>query len=171
MTDINVAVLIRDCVDRGERDADVVARKVAGEIIAQGAADDVLFGLVHPQALSIIRAVEGATERKWERAERESSAAQRRGHDSGSLTNAATKARQELVRTSFYAPGFGKISWGVAKTLHHEAARDHSLGIASAYTSDAGRHDKAIRIIRDAGATCLDEVPGYSDGDWDAEVS
>ena len=165
VSDINVAALIRDCVDRGERDADVVSRKVVGEIISQGAAEDVLFGLVHPQAVSVIRAIEAAVERKWEQSERANNSAQRRGHNSESLTNEATKARQELMRTSFYAPGFGKIAYGTAKIIHHEAARDHSLGIASKYTTDAGRHDKIIQIIRDAGVTCLDEVPGYSDAD------
>lgn len=170
MTDIRVRTLIRERIDAGDRDADVITRKVTSEIIDRGAAADLLYGLVRPSVVSLIRVlVQRPAEEAWDTAEKDKASAERAGYRSQDKSNAATKARADLLPTGFSAPGFGWVTWGAATVLQHESASGHSTGLASAHTADAKRHDKAVRLIRDAGVTCLGEVPGYADESWDID--
>lgn len=154
----------RRLIDAGERDADVLARKVAQEVISAGEAEELIAVLLRSRFQTMIRAVVRAAEQKYDTANRESKAAERRGDKRSDYANEATKARQELLRERFFAPGFGWVVWGSALAVHHRAARDHAFSIAAGHTADGERHDRALRDIEAAGATCLDEL-GESEDD------
>lgn len=157
---MDVDTLARELIDHGERDGMVITRKVAQEVIAAGEAEELLVGLLKGRIQALVRAVVKSKEEAYDRARKDQKSAERRGDHRSDYQNAATKAREELVRETFYAPGFvnSNPTWGQATRAMHQAAADHSLRIASGHTRDADRHLAVIRDLEAAGADCLDDL-------------
>jgi hypothetical protein len=160
---LSLSARIRAHIDEGTLDIEAITGVVVREVIASGDAEGLLYPLIRGQVQTQVRAIEREAEEAVRRANKNERSAERRGHQSQDARNESMAARNNLVRTGFYAPGFGRVTWGEAVSVMHEAARDQSLKTSAAHKADADLHDWAIRQIHDAGVTCLDEIPGFTD--------
>lgn len=63
-----------------------------------------------------------------------------------------------LLPESFALPDGRLVTWGDATVEDHEARLEWLRGQIHALTQDVDRHEQAIKVIREHGATCLAEV-------------
>ena len=67
-------------------------------------------------------------------------------------------ARKTLLSTSFLCPGHGMVGWGEATAEQHHLYATQCRGQAHSLISTAERHERAARMIEDAGVECLADL-------------
>jgi len=129
-----------------------VARQVLADLGVGGEAADLLFVPVHDHVIqcrrNLVRPVEAAA----------FAPVDTRMPSSRPTT---TAARRQLMVERVWIPKAGYIPWGeVTVEQHEERIRFYEERIATEQKS-RDRHIEAVRLITEAGVTCLNEVEGW----------
>ena len=158
----NLEYSVRQALQTGERDVDIITSEVLEDILAQDDPRESLYspgpgsGIHHTTAATLPAVVSVIGRRRT----KIQPGAQRDVVTTAALTRMKLQRLvTKLLVEKFYAPGFGYVTWGRATAQQHRAAIEHNNVSILGYQEDNERHERSLREIEAAGVTCMIEVP------------